>query len=465
MAPVLATLLSATLNGITGRVVRVEVDVAPGLPGFTIVGLPDAALSEARERVRGALRNAGYHHPPRRITVNLAPGGAPEGRGLARPRDRDRHPARLRAAPRRSGRARAGGGARPRRRGAPGPGRPADVPRTGAPGRRTRHRPGGGHRRGPPRGRDRCPAGGHGRRGGRARALVADASCRAAAPAPRDQRHRCRARRGRGSTHGSRRGRGPRRRAGPVHRPARARDRPRGRPRDAPHRAARRREDAPRPDDPRAPAGPRRRGGARGDGRGLRRVGRAGQRPRAPSAGPCTPPHHLVCRDGGRRAAALARRGDPRRPGRAVLRRAARVRPRRPRSAAPAARGRERVRRARRAGRDVSRAVHVRGRDEPVPVRPVRVGRPVVHVSARRPRAVPAARVGSAPRPGRPVGGRGPRPARDDRVRTGARALGDGREPDRGGASPPGGPQRPDCRTPGSRAVRSGMRAVSRRAR
>lgn len=73
MASVLATLLSATLNGITGRVVRVEVDVAPGLPGFTIVGLPDAALSEARERVRGALRNAGYHHPPRRITVNLAP--------------------------------------------------------------------------------------------------------------------------------------------------------------------------------------------------------------------------------------------------------------------------------------------------------------------------------------------------------------------------------------------------------
>lgn len=73
MLLVLATLLSATLHGIAGRVVRVEVDVAPGLPGFTIVGLPDAALSEARERVRGALRNAGFHHPPRRITVNLAP--------------------------------------------------------------------------------------------------------------------------------------------------------------------------------------------------------------------------------------------------------------------------------------------------------------------------------------------------------------------------------------------------------
>jgi magnesium chelatase family protein len=70
---VLATLLSASLHGLDGRVIRVEVDVAPGLPGFTIVGLPDVALQEARERVRGALRNAGYQHPPRRITVNLAP--------------------------------------------------------------------------------------------------------------------------------------------------------------------------------------------------------------------------------------------------------------------------------------------------------------------------------------------------------------------------------------------------------
>ena len=69
----LATVHSATLHGLEGRVVRVEVDVAPGLPGFSIVGLPDAALSEARERVRGALRNSGFIHPPRRITVNLAP--------------------------------------------------------------------------------------------------------------------------------------------------------------------------------------------------------------------------------------------------------------------------------------------------------------------------------------------------------------------------------------------------------
>jgi magnesium chelatase family protein len=75
---VLATLLSATLFALDGRVIRVEVDVAPGLPGFTIVGLPDVAVREARERVRGALRNAGFVHPPRRITVNLAPADLPK---------------------------------------------------------------------------------------------------------------------------------------------------------------------------------------------------------------------------------------------------------------------------------------------------------------------------------------------------------------------------------------------------
>jgi magnesium chelatase family protein len=75
----LATVPSATLLGLDGRVIRVEVDVAPGLPGFTIVGLADAALQEARERVRGALRNSGFTHPPRRITVNLAPADLRKG--------------------------------------------------------------------------------------------------------------------------------------------------------------------------------------------------------------------------------------------------------------------------------------------------------------------------------------------------------------------------------------------------
>ncbi len=69
----LAVVPSATLHGVDGRPIRVEVDVASGLPGFTIVGLADTAVQEARERVRGAIRNAGFVFPPRRITVNLAP--------------------------------------------------------------------------------------------------------------------------------------------------------------------------------------------------------------------------------------------------------------------------------------------------------------------------------------------------------------------------------------------------------
>ena len=75
----LANLLSAALLGLTGRTIRVEVDVAPGLPGTTIVGLADAALLEARERVRGAIRNSGHVYPPRRITVNLAPADLRKG--------------------------------------------------------------------------------------------------------------------------------------------------------------------------------------------------------------------------------------------------------------------------------------------------------------------------------------------------------------------------------------------------
>lgn len=69
----LAVVPSATLQGLDGRLIQVEADVAPGLPGFTIVGLADVAMQEARERVRGAIRNAGFTFPPRRITVNLAP--------------------------------------------------------------------------------------------------------------------------------------------------------------------------------------------------------------------------------------------------------------------------------------------------------------------------------------------------------------------------------------------------------
>lgn len=69
----LATARTFTLDGIAARPVRVEVDVHRGLPGFAIVGLPDTAVREARERVRAALVNCGFEFPLRRIVVNLAP--------------------------------------------------------------------------------------------------------------------------------------------------------------------------------------------------------------------------------------------------------------------------------------------------------------------------------------------------------------------------------------------------------
>lgn len=64
---------SCTLSGIDGYLVDVEVDVSAGLPSFSIVGLPDTSVQEARERVRSAIKNSGFEFPARRITVNLAP--------------------------------------------------------------------------------------------------------------------------------------------------------------------------------------------------------------------------------------------------------------------------------------------------------------------------------------------------------------------------------------------------------
>jgi magnesium chelatase family protein len=69
----LAIVKSAAVVGLEGAVVEVEVDLSPGLPSFTIVGLGDKAVQEARERVRSAIRNSYYKFPSRRITVNLAP--------------------------------------------------------------------------------------------------------------------------------------------------------------------------------------------------------------------------------------------------------------------------------------------------------------------------------------------------------------------------------------------------------
>lgn len=70
----LASVRSATVVGVGGAEVVVEVHVARGLPGFTIVGLPDASCREARDRVRAAVVSSGCEWPARRVTVNLAPG-------------------------------------------------------------------------------------------------------------------------------------------------------------------------------------------------------------------------------------------------------------------------------------------------------------------------------------------------------------------------------------------------------
>jgi magnesium chelatase family protein len=71
---VLARTTTAALIGIEAVPVLVEVDVSGGgLPGLTIVGLPDATVRESRERVRSAIRNAGFPFPNTRVTVSLAP--------------------------------------------------------------------------------------------------------------------------------------------------------------------------------------------------------------------------------------------------------------------------------------------------------------------------------------------------------------------------------------------------------
>ena len=67
---------TVSFEGVEVRPVDVQVQVAPGMPAFTVVGLPDKAVSEARERVRSAM--IGLALPARRITVNLAPADLPK---------------------------------------------------------------------------------------------------------------------------------------------------------------------------------------------------------------------------------------------------------------------------------------------------------------------------------------------------------------------------------------------------
>ncbi len=69
----IAKVHGATVMGVEGFLIDVEVDISRGLPGFEIVGLPDTAVRESRQRVRAAMKNSGFGFPMQRLTVNLAP--------------------------------------------------------------------------------------------------------------------------------------------------------------------------------------------------------------------------------------------------------------------------------------------------------------------------------------------------------------------------------------------------------
>jgi len=77
----LAVLASRALSGLDAPAVRVEVHLAPGLPAFSVVGLPDAGVRESRERVRAAISSSGLEFPSGRITVNLSPADLPKESG------------------------------------------------------------------------------------------------------------------------------------------------------------------------------------------------------------------------------------------------------------------------------------------------------------------------------------------------------------------------------------------------
>ena len=77
----LAILKSRALDGLAAPEVTVEVHLAPGLPAFTLVGLPETEVKESRDRVRAAIQNCRYEFPARRITVNLAPADLPKESG------------------------------------------------------------------------------------------------------------------------------------------------------------------------------------------------------------------------------------------------------------------------------------------------------------------------------------------------------------------------------------------------
>ena len=364
---------TVAFEGIEARAVDVQVQVAPGLPAFNIVGLPDKAVSEAKERVRAALVASGLALPARRITINLAPADLPkEGShydlpialGLMAAIGAMPHDALARL--HRAGRA------RPRRLDRAGRGRAARRDRRQLPRRRT-DLPGGlraGGGLGQPRDGDH-------------RAVVADP-----ARQPLQGHAGADAAEARHPRRGAGRDARPRRHQGPGERQARARGRRRRRAQSPDDRAARLRQvDA---------------GGAAADhpadavaGRAARslddRLGRRRDRRRRadqPAAVPRAASFRLDAGAGRRRLARAAGRSLARASRRAVPRRAAGIPAAGARRAAPAAGDRRGRDRARQPPRHLSGALHAGGGDEPVPLRP-RQSIPASPAGAGRTRAAP----------------------------------------------------------------------------
>ena len=262
---------------------------------------------------------------------------------------------------------------------------------------------------------------------------------------------------------------GPRRGPRPGRGAASARDRARRRPRPAADRPARVGQDAAREHRPGPPAAARRRRRAVGHDRGVGRRGGADDRPRPPAAVPQPAPHAVVRGDGRRRAAAVARRDHAGGPRRAVPRRAAGVRPRRPRGAPPAAGGGARGDRPGRPRGDVPGPVPADRRDEPVPVRLLRVRSVGAAVPDRCRRALRSGRSPVRCATGSTCGSTMPRVSPAAIVgASGLRGLGRRRRPDRRGAGArgtrvaPADAMRVNGRLTG-RALRAACRSERRR--
>ncbi|MBP5738308.1 MAG: magnesium chelatase, partial [Abditibacteriota bacterium] len=69
----LVNVFSGALNGLEACLIDIEIDVSPSLPGLVIVGLPDTAVQESKDRVRTAIRNCKFLFPARKVMINLAP--------------------------------------------------------------------------------------------------------------------------------------------------------------------------------------------------------------------------------------------------------------------------------------------------------------------------------------------------------------------------------------------------------